>query len=127
MEAQRHPRAPHGCQSDSQVTPRFPKEPPRRSQGVPKDLPREHQTSQKASKVDTQAKKKVDALSKLGFVHRRDVFEPPKPKVDYLYYVFGTLEILILVKSNENIAPAMLLEHAEKPVLAWEREARLNE
>ena len=42
-------------------------------------------------------------FSKLGFVHRRSVFEPPEPKVDYLYYVFGTLEILILVKGAESI------------------------
>ena len=35
------------------------------------------------------AKIKIDTFSKLGFVHTRSVFEPPKPKVDYLYYVFG--------------------------------------
>ena len=50
----------------------------------------------------TRAKIKIDTFSKLGFVHRRNVFEPPEPKVDYLYYVFGTLEILILVKSDET-------------------------
>jgi hypothetical protein len=35
------------------------------------------------------AKIKIDTFSKLGFVHRRNVFEPPEPKVDYPYYVFG--------------------------------------
>ena len=50
------------------------------------------------------AKIKIDTFSKLGFVHRRSVFEPPEPKVDYLYYVFGTLEIIILVKGDETIA-----------------------
>ena len=50
------------------------------------------------------AKIKIDTFSKLGFVHRRSVFEPPEPKVDYPYYVFGTLEILILVKGDETIA-----------------------
>jgi hypothetical protein len=59
-------------------------------------------------------------------MHRRSVFEPPKPKAACHYYVLGTLEILILVKSDENTAPAMLLEPQEKPVLAWEREARFN-
>ena len=37
----------------------------------------------------TRAKIKIDTFSKLGFVHRRSVFEPPEPKVDYPYYVFG--------------------------------------
>ena len=52
----------------------------------------------------TRAKIKINTFSKLGFVHRRNVFEPPEPKVDYHYYVFGTLEILILVKGGETIA-----------------------
>ena len=52
----------------------------------------------------------------LGFVHKGSVFEPPKLKVDYHYYVFGTLEILIFMKSDENTAPAMLLEPPKKPV-----------
>ena len=59
-------------------------------------------------------------------MHRRSVFEPPKPKVDYHYYVLGTLEILILVKSDETTVNTMLIEALEKPVLAWEREARFN-
>ena len=29
------------------------------------------------------AKIKIDTFSKLGFVHRRNVFELPEPKVDY--------------------------------------------
>ena len=52
----------------------------------------------------TRAKIKIYTFSELGFVHRRNVFEPPEPKVDYTYYVSGTLEILILVKGNETIA-----------------------
>ena len=43
-------------------------------------------------------------------MHRRSVLEPPKLKVDYPYYVFGTLEVMILVEIDENTAPAMLLE-----------------
>ena len=43
-------------------------------------------------------------------MHRRSVFEPPKLKVDDPYYTFGTLEVLIFTKSDENTAPAMLLE-----------------
>ena len=35
-------------------------------------------------------------------MHRRKVFEPPEPKVDYPYYVFGTLGIIILVKGTET-------------------------
>ena len=37
----------------------------------------------------TRAKIKIDTFSELGFVHRRNVFEPPEPKVDYPYYVFA--------------------------------------
>ena len=39
-------------------------------------------------------------------------------KVDYPYYVFSILKVLIFSKSYENTAPAMLLEHPHKPVLA---------
>ena len=106
MEHQRRPRAPFGCQCDPKVTQKLPKGSPRRSQGVPK----EPKKLEKATQSDTQAPKKVDTLSKLGFVHRRSVFEPPKLKVDYHYYVFGTLEIIIFAKSDENTAPTMLLE-----------------
>ena len=122
MEAQRHTRDPNDCPKTSQVNPRCPKGSPKVPQGVPKDSKK----SEKTAQSDTQAQNKVDTFSKLGFVHRRNVFEPPKPKVDYHYYVFGTLEIIILVKSVENIAPAMLLEPPEKPVLAREREARFK-
>ena len=45
---------------------------------------------------------KIDTFSKLGFVDRPNVFEPPKLKVDYPYYVLGTLEILILAKGAET-------------------------
>ena len=79
-------------------------------QGVPKDPKRPPKSRIKSAPGATQAKKKAHTIPKLGFVDRRGVFEPPKPKVDYLYYVFGTLEIFILVKSVENTAPAMLLE-----------------
>ena len=51
-------------------------------------------------------------------MHRRSVFEPPKPKVDYPYYVFGTLEILIFSKCYENLVNTILFEPPEKPVLA---------
>ena len=96
---------------------------PRRSKGVPKDSKK----SEKAPQSDPQARKKVNSLSKLGFVHRRNVLETPKPKVDYHYYTLGVFEILIIFKSNENMLKTMLLEPPGKPVLAWEREARLNE
>ena len=80
------------------------------SQGVPKDPKRPPKSTLKSAPGATQAKNKIHTIPKLGFVDRRGVFEPPKPKVDYLYYVSGTLEIFILVKSVENTAPAMLLE-----------------
>ena len=82
---------------------------PKASQGVPKDPKRLPKNTPKSAPGATQAKKEVHTIPKLGFVDRRGVFEPPKPKVDYHYYVFGTLEISILVKSVENTAPAMLL------------------
>ncbi len=112
MEPQRRPRAPFGCQSDPQVTQKLPKGSPRRSQGVLKEPKR----SQKAAQSDHQAPKKVGTLSKLGFVHRRSVFETLKLKVDYLYYVFSSLEVLIFIKSHENTAPAMLLEPPWAPL-----------
>ena len=114
MEAQRHTRNPNGCPKNFQVTPRFTKVSPKVPQGVPKD----HKKSEKTFQSDTQAQNKVKTFFKLGFVHRRNVFEPPKPKVDYHYYVSVTLETLILVESHENTAPAMLLEPPGKPVLA---------
>ena len=92
------------------MTPRWPKATPKASQGVPKDPKRPPKSRIKSAPGATQAKKKAHTIAKLGFVDRRGVFEPPKPKVDYPYYVFGTLEIFILVKSVENTAPAMLLE-----------------
>ena len=49
-------------------------------------------------------------------MHRRSVLEPPKLKVDYPYYVFGTLEVMILVEIDENTAPAMLLEPPRVPL-----------
>ena len=109
------------------MTPRWPKVTPRSpkvSQRLPKGLPK---ALQKPLRDPPGPTKKIGTFSKLGFVHRRSVFEPPKPKVDYPYYVLGTLEILILVKSHENIVNTMLLEPPKKPVLAWEREARLEQ
>jgi hypothetical protein len=44
---------------------------------------------QQPQQPQQRAKIKIDTFSKLGFVHRRSVFEPPEPKVDYHYYVFG--------------------------------------
>ena len=74
--------------------------------------------SQKVPHIDTQALKKITTLSKLRFVHRRSVLEPPKPKGDYHYYTLGVFEILILPKSDENTVNTMLLETPGKPVLA---------
>ena len=70
---------------------------PKASQGVPKDFKSLPESIKKSTPGLTRAKIKIDTFSKLGFVHRRSVLEPPKPKVDYPYYVLGTLEILILV------------------------------
>ena len=43
-------------------------------------------------------------------MHRRSVFEPPRLRFDDPPYTFDTLEVLIFTKSDENTAPAMLLE-----------------
>ena len=118
MEPKGPPRAPHSRQRGSQVTPRSPKVTPRCPQGVPKAPKRPPKSTPKSTLGPTRAKIKIDTFSKPGFVHRRSVFEVPKPKVDYLYYVLGTLERLLLVKSNENIVNTMLLEPPKKPVLA---------
>jgi len=74
---------------------------------IPKGIPK---VVQKGPREPPRPKKKIHTIPKLGFVGRRGVFEPPKLKVDYLYYVFGTVEPFILLRSVENIAPAMLLE-----------------
>ena len=124
--SQGRPGAPHGRPRGTQATPRSPKVTPRSpkvSQRLPKGFPKGFP---KARQKAPQDQNKFDAFSKLGFVHRRSVFEPPKPKVDYPYYVLGTLEILILVKSDETIVNTIRLEPSKKPVLAWEREARFN-
>jgi hypothetical protein len=123
------PEHPIAGQRGSRVTPSDPKvaqSEPKAPQGVPKAPKRLPKSKPKSTPRPTRAKIKIDTFSKLGFVHRRSVFEPPKLKVDYPYYVLGTLEILILVKSDETIINTMLLEPLKKPVLAWEREARFN-
>ena len=114
MEAQRHTRDPNDCPKTSQVNPRCPKGFPKVPQGVPKDPKK----TEKAPQSDTQAQNKVDTFSKPGFVHRRNVFEPPRLRFDDHPYTFDTLEKLILPKSNENTVNTMLLEPPRKPVLA---------
>ena len=96
----------------------MPKGNPRKSQGVPK----ESKKSQKGFQSDRQAQNKVDTFSKPGFVHRRNVFEPPRLRFDDHPYTFDTLEKLIFPKSDENAINTMLLEPPRKPVLARERE-----
>ena len=83
---------------------------PKSPQGLPKGFPRDPKRPQKTPQSTPQVKKKVDTLSKLGFVHRRSVLEPPKLKVDYHYYTLGTLKVLTFSENDENTAPAMLLE-----------------
>jgi hypothetical protein len=87
---------------------------PKVPQGVPKAPKRHPKRTPKSTQGPTRDKIKVSTFSKLGFVHRRSVFEPPKPKVDYPYYVLGTLEILILVKSDETTVNTMLIEPFKK-------------
>ena len=53
------------------------------------------------------------------------VFEAVFCENPIIYYVLNTSGIEFFLKSDENAAPAMLLEPTEKPVLAREREARL--
>jgi len=53
------------------------------------------------------------------------VFEVAFCENPIIYYVLSTSRIEFFLKSDENAAPAMLLEPPEKPVLAREREARL--
>ena len=53
------------------------------------------------------------------------VFEVAFCENPSIYYVLSTSRILIFLRSDENTAPAMLLEPTKKPVLAREREARL--
>ena len=53
------------------------------------------------------------------------VFEVAFCENPIIYYVLSTSGNPIFLKSDENTAPAMLLEPPEKPVLAREREARL--
>ena len=53
------------------------------------------------------------------------VFEVAFCENHIIYYVLRTSRIEYFLKSDENAAPAMLLEPTEKPVLAREREARL--
>ena len=83
---------------------------PKASQGAPQDPKRLPKSIPKSAPGATKANKRIHTIPKLGFVDRRGVFEPPKLKVDCHYYVFGTLEVVILVKSVENIGPAVLLE-----------------
>ena len=82
--------------SDPRVPKRVPEGPPRCPKGLqktPKKHPKEHPKTHKGSN-------KINTLSKLGFVHRRSVLEPPKPKVDYLYYTLGTLKSLMFTKKT---------------------------
>ena len=123
MEARRHTRDPNGCPKSFQVTPRCPKGSPKVPQGVPKDPKK----SEKAPQSDTQAQNKINTFSKLGFASRRNVFEPPWLRIGDHPYTFATLEIQIFPKTDENTGNTMLVDPPNKPALAWEREARLNE
>ena len=76
--------------SDPKVSNRVPKGYPERPQGTPKDPKRLPKGTPKNTPRPSQDQKQIDTLSKLGFVHRRNVFKPPKPKADYPYYTFGT-------------------------------------
>jgi len=72
---------------------------PKVSQTHSKDFPK---AWQKATQEPPRQTKKIGTLSKLGFVDRRNVFELPKPKVDYAYYVVVTLETLLFM-TNETL------------------------
>ena len=104
------PSRPKGFPSDPKVAQSDPKVP----QGVPEAPKRPPKSTPKSTLEPTRAKIKINTFSKPGFVHRRSVFEVPKPKVDYPYYVLGTFEGPLLVKSNENIVNTMLLEPPKK-------------
>ena len=108
MAAKVVPKWPQGDQKGIHRGPKVPQSKPKVTQGVPKAPKR----TPKSTPKSTPDQNKFAAFSKLGFVHRRGVFKPPKPKVDYPYYVFGTSKILIFSEKHENTAPAMLLEHS---------------
>ena len=98
MAAKVVPKWPQGDQKGIHRGPKVPQSKPKVTQGIPKAPKR----APKSTSKSTPGQNKFDAFSKLGFVHRRSVLEPPKPKVDYPYYVLGTLEILILAKGAET-------------------------
>ena len=78
MKPQRRPRAPFGCQSAPQGNPKVSKGVPKGAQGAPREPEKRLKSVRKAAQMKTKPKIKSAHFSKLGFVHRRTVFEPPQ-------------------------------------------------
>ena len=104
---------PKGPQKSPKGTQRHPKVHPKAPQKTPQDPSRAPKKSRHGAKCYNPI---IYYVFEVAFCYNT-----------IIYYVFTSSEILIFLKYHQNTAPAMLLEHQKKPVLAREREARLKE
>jgi hypothetical protein len=122
------PRTPTVPQSDPpapKVSPRSLKLSQRWSQVVPRGLPGPPKIDKKRVQdhPGTPLRKWTSPRCENPIFYY--VFEVAFCENPIIYYVLKTSRILSFLKSDENTAPATLLEPPKKPVLAREREARL--
>ena len=118
---QRSQSDPQGSQSDPKDSQSSPKWPP-----APKVSPRSPKGSLKWSpeaSPDVLKSMKKGVHDHPGTPLRK--WTSPSCENPIIHYVLNTSGNRIFLKSDENAAPAMLLEPTKKPVLAREREARL--
>ena len=138
-DPQRAQSDPQGSQSqpkDSQSSPKWPPWRPKCPQGLPKSPKGGLKWSPEASPDPLKSIKK-EVQDHPGTPLRKwtspccenpiiyYVFEGSLCENPIIYYVLSTSRILSFLESDENTAPATLLEPPKEPVLAREREARL--
>ena len=123
--AQGLPKFPKVTPLAPKVSPRSPKVSQRWSQVVPRGLPRPHKIDEKRSPRPSRDTFKKMNLSMLREPHYLLCSWSSLLREPHYLLCLSTSGNRVFLKSDENTAPAMLLEHPEKPVLAREREARL--
>ena len=128
----------HGAQNLSPETPKWPRSRLKATPGAPKASPRDPKWSPRAPPEPPKTFKKGVQNDPGRFFEKPSVPSCENPIIYYvfewslcentiIYYVLVRSGILIFLKTYENTIPVHVFEGHEKPVLAWEREARWKE